>query len=195
MVAQAEHSAEQPPVQALSIPEAAHALGVSLITIRRRIKRGELRGQRLKTPQGFEWRVILPVQVVERNQDGKSQATPPASQASDQTATQSHEQATDQRLIEALQDHNATLQAEVAGLQTELDARRREVQALLTLLAQTQQRLITTPTNSPASKPDREQVPDPQASTHEEYAVLEQSNRSDQPISRWSRVVAWLRGT
>jgi excisionase family DNA binding protein len=38
----------------VSLSEAAQALGVSIITIRRRIKRGELRGRRLSTPQGFE---------------------------------------------------------------------------------------------------------------------------------------------
>jgi hypothetical protein len=194
VVAQAEHSIEQPPVQAVSIPEAAHALGVSLITIRRRIKRGELRGQRLKTPQGFEWRVILPVQVAEGDDDGATQETPSVNQAADQAPTQRREQATDQRLIEALQAHNATLQAEVAGLQTELDARRREVQALLTLLAQSQQRLITMSTNQSASGKDDEQAPDARATPHAEYAAPEQGNRSDQPISRWSRVVAWLRG-
>jgi hypothetical protein len=194
VVAQAEHSIEQPPVQAVSIPEAARALGVSLITIRRRIKRGELRGQRLKTPQGFEWRVILPVQPADRDHDGATQEMPSVGQAADQAATQRREQAAEQRLIEALQAHNATLQAEVTGLQTELDARRREVQALLTLLAQSQQRLITTSANQSAPGQDGEQAPDTRATTQEEYAALKQSNRSGQPISRWSRVVAWLRG-
>jgi hypothetical protein len=194
VVAQAEHSIEQPPVQAVSIPEAAHALGVSLITIRRRIKRGELRGQRLTTPQGFEWRVILPVQLVEHDHDGAMPETPSISQAADQATTQPSEQAADQRLIEALHAHNATLQAEVTGLQTELDARRREVQALLTLLAQSQQRLIAMPMTQSAPGQADEQAPDTQARTREEYAAPEQSSRSDQPISRWSRVLAWLRG-
>jgi hypothetical protein len=194
VVAQAEHSTEQSPVQVVSIPEAAQALGVSLITIRRRIKRGELRGQRLKTPQGFEWRVILPVELAERDSDGGTPELPSVSQAPDQAATQRREQAADQRLIEALQAHNATLQAEVTGLQTELDARRREVQALLTLLAQSQQRLISTSTHQAASGQDGEQALDTRVTTHAEYAAPEQSNRSDQPISRWSRVLAWLRG-
>ena len=119
---------------------------------------------------------------------------PSVSQAADRAATQLREQAADQRLIEALQAHNATLQAEVAGFQTELESRRREVQALLTLLAQSQQRLITIPMTQSAPGQDGEQAPDMQASTREEYATPEQSNRSGQPISRWSRVLAWLRG-
>lgn len=44
----------------VSIKEAAARLGVSPDTIRRRLKSGELAGERVKTPQGFVWRVALP---------------------------------------------------------------------------------------------------------------------------------------
>jgi len=44
----------------VSIKEAAERLGVSADTIRRRLKSGELAGEREKTPQGFVWRVELP---------------------------------------------------------------------------------------------------------------------------------------
>src|SRR5215218_684924 len=44
----------------VSIKEAAERLGVSQDTMRRRLKSGELAGEREKTPQGFVWRVELP---------------------------------------------------------------------------------------------------------------------------------------
>jgi len=47
----------------VSIKEAAERLGVSADTVRRRLKRGELAGEREKTPQGFVWRVELPVEA------------------------------------------------------------------------------------------------------------------------------------
>jgi len=44
----------------LSMKQAAERLGVSVDTIRRRLKKGELVGEKEPTPQGFEWRIILP---------------------------------------------------------------------------------------------------------------------------------------
>lgn len=44
----------------VTIKEAAERLGVSQDTIRRRLKTGELAGEREKTRQGFVWRVALP---------------------------------------------------------------------------------------------------------------------------------------
>ncbi len=44
----------------VSIIEAAERLGVSVDTIRRRMKKGELVGEKEPTPQGYEWRIILP---------------------------------------------------------------------------------------------------------------------------------------
>lgn len=40
--------------------EAAQAFGVSVDTIRRRMKRGELDTRREQTPQGFRWLIRLP---------------------------------------------------------------------------------------------------------------------------------------
>ncbi len=41
--------------------QAAERLGVSVDTVRRRMKKGELVGEKEPTPQGYEWRIILPV--------------------------------------------------------------------------------------------------------------------------------------
>lgn len=46
----------------LSIKEAAERLGVSADTVRRRLKKGELAGEKEPTPQGGEWRILLPVE-------------------------------------------------------------------------------------------------------------------------------------
>jgi len=43
----------------LSVHEAAKRLGVSEATIRRRIRRGELRALKHPLPSGYEWRVLL----------------------------------------------------------------------------------------------------------------------------------------
>ncbi len=44
----------------LSMKHAAERLGVSVDTVRRRMKKGELIGEKEPTPQGYEWRIILP---------------------------------------------------------------------------------------------------------------------------------------
>ncbi len=43
-----------------TVSEAAQALGVSVDTIRRRMKRGEMDTRREQTPQGFRWLIRLP---------------------------------------------------------------------------------------------------------------------------------------
>jgi hypothetical protein len=49
----------------LPLPEAARELGVSVDTVRRRLKRGELRGERRSIPQGFVWWVCLDSSAVQ----------------------------------------------------------------------------------------------------------------------------------
>jgi excisionase family DNA binding protein len=48
-------------MECLTAQEAAQRLGVSEVTIRRRIKRGELEAEKEPTAQGYEWRVLQPV--------------------------------------------------------------------------------------------------------------------------------------
>src|SRR4051794_20048103 len=47
------------PAVGMSVEDAAHALGCSANTVRRGIKRGQLRAERISRPQGYEWRVYL----------------------------------------------------------------------------------------------------------------------------------------
>ena len=44
------------------LAEVAAAYGVSIDTIRRRMKRGELEARRQQTPQGFKWLALLPAE-------------------------------------------------------------------------------------------------------------------------------------
>jgi len=41
--------------------EAARRLGVSVDTVKRRLKRGDLTGEQLPTPQGFTWLIAMPI--------------------------------------------------------------------------------------------------------------------------------------
>ena len=43
-----------------TLAEVANAYGVSVDTIRRRMKRGELETRRHQTPQGFKWLAVMP---------------------------------------------------------------------------------------------------------------------------------------
>src|SRR5688500_19753151 len=61
-------------VELLTIAEAAQRLGVSIDTIHRRLRRGQLSGQRQPTPQGFTWLVEIPVGA----RDSKNGAPPEA---------------------------------------------------------------------------------------------------------------------
>lgn len=48
----------------LTITEASHQLGVSVHTLKRRLKRGEIEGRQQATPQGFVWLIEVPDDVV-----------------------------------------------------------------------------------------------------------------------------------
>ena len=43
----------------LSIPQAAHTLGLSQSTIRKRLRSGDLQGQKVKGAGGFRWEVFV----------------------------------------------------------------------------------------------------------------------------------------
>jgi len=46
--------------QRISVPEAARVLGISVATVRRRIRDGSLRAERVERPQGITYAVLLP---------------------------------------------------------------------------------------------------------------------------------------
>jgi len=84
----------------MNIPEAAAHLGVSPDTIRRRIKEGTLKAEKVRTPQGYRWEVDI------------SNAPAAPMQAPTQDA-----------YVSSLLDR-------IASLELELESRRLEVQQL-----------------------------------------------------------------
>lgn len=88
----------------VSIKEAAERLGVSADTIRRRLKSGELSGEREKTPQGFVWRVELPGESESGDASGSPvQASPAEAGDGIEVVRLRAELAGAERLIEELQ--------------------------------------------------------------------------------------------
>ncbi|MBI2868184.1 MAG: helix-turn-helix domain-containing protein [Chloroflexi bacterium] len=49
--------------EGVTIEEAARLLGCSVNTVRRRVKRGDLRAEREETPQGYTYKVVLPADL------------------------------------------------------------------------------------------------------------------------------------
>jgi hypothetical protein len=47
-------------VELVSLPEAAQRLGVSVDTVKRRLRRGELKGRQEPRPQGYTWLIEVP---------------------------------------------------------------------------------------------------------------------------------------
>ena len=113
----------------ISIREAAQLQGVAQDTIRRRIRRGELKAHQEPTPQGFRWLVELEEEV--------AQAEPTQMQGIDDA------QAGEAQVLRELV---ATLRSQVQGQGEELEARRREVSELHILL---QQKALPAPEGRP----------------------------------------------
>ena len=105
----------------ISIREAAQLQGVSQDTIRRRIRRGELKAHQEPTPQGFRWLVELELEV--------AQAEPTQTQGQGIGDAHAGEGQVLRELVE-------TLRSQVQGQGEELEARRREVSELHILLQQ-----------------------------------------------------------
>lgn len=104
-----------------TVSEAAQALGVSVDTIRRRMKRGELETRREQTPQGFRWLIRLPDEAVVGAASRQAlQNAPGESQASDHGA-----------MVVAGPDPRDTL---IEILQRELDLRNQEITRLHTVV-------------------------------------------------------------
>jgi excisionase family DNA binding protein len=104
-----------------SIPAAAAALGVSANTVRAMIKRGELRAERVRRPQGYTLRVYLDDEVPAAPTSVTSTAT------SDEVPAASTYQAPTSELqrAEALAQYGATLLAPVLATVERLAAENR----------------------------------------------------------------------
>ena len=128
----------------VSMPEAAHYLGISVDTVRRRLHRGELNGHQEPTAQGFRWLIDIP------DSTGADPSNTPATATSSQNG--SHPGATlDATLgqpgtnsgeVEALRELIDVVKAEVVTLReqlrSQLEAKDNQIEQLHVLLQQTQ---------------------------------------------------------
>lgn len=114
------------------LAEVAAAYGVSIDTIRRRMRRGEIEGRREQTPQGFRWLAPLP-ETVERN------AVPDAPGSPERGESAAHELAIIQRerdeLIETLRHELAIRNREITRLHEVIASQAAALQAQAPALA------------------------------------------------------------
>ena len=107
-----------------SIKDAAQHLGVTEVTIRRRIRDGHLHAHQQPRPQGFTWVVELP--------DEEGEPSSPPGQANDEDEIE--ELKRDDVLQGIIKRQDETIE----HLRHELEARGREIQELHVLLQQAQ---------------------------------------------------------
>ena len=117
---------------------AAAALGVSEITVRRRIKANELLALKHETPQGYRWLVVLEDGVVDNPPDQLTRSpgdhrSDPVPKTPDQAPTRHPD--TD-HLIRSLEDRLAFAEEQIRFMQTQLHERTRETEQLHILLSQ-----------------------------------------------------------
>jgi len=108
----------------LSIPEAVHTLGLSQDTIRKRLRSGDLQGQKVKGAGGFRWEVFVADDPTVKGvtQDGNhTNVTDDGNHGDDANGG-------------ALVDQ---MQARIDSLETQLTTRAGEIDQLHRLLAQT----------------------------------------------------------
>lgn len=96
----------------VSMRDAAEAMGCSVDTVRRRIKRGDLPARKETTPQGWRWLVQVPQTATQKALESPESAVIPASDPAPMIAE-----------IAALRADIAALRAELARVQAELPAR------------------------------------------------------------------------
>jgi hypothetical protein len=115
-------------VELLSIGQAVTRLGVSEVTIRRRLRKGELKGQKRQTPQGYVWMIELPDDVAEDNKNGGNGEGESLSELVAALRAQ----------VEGQQELVDSLQAQVKVQQEELTAKNKQIEQLHVLLQQAQ---------------------------------------------------------
>jgi chromosome segregation ATPase len=115
-------------VELLSIGQAVTRLGVSEVTIRRRLRKGELNGHKRQTPQGYVWLIELPDDVSEDNKNSDNGEGESLSELVAALRSQ----------VEGQQELVDSLQAQVKVQQEELTAKNKQIEQLHVLLQQAQ---------------------------------------------------------
>jgi hypothetical protein len=131
----------------LTITEASHQLGVSVHTLKRRLKRGELEGQQQTTPQGFAWLIEVPDEAPKMNSgalDGPDHV--PVDVPS---GTPDGVPNTTQRELHRMEEFIESLKDEVTTLRGQLETKDRQIEQLHVLLQQAQSALPAPRDNRP----------------------------------------------
>jgi len=152
-------------VERVSVHEAAARLGVSEVTIRRRLRKGDLTAEKEVTPQGYQWRILLPVTL-----------EPP--QKPDDAAPAAPMGGGDASVAVALRETIGVLERELAQRNT-------EIERLLTILSREQEIARAAQLQLPArtGEEDPSRTPPPDRGSVSDQA-------SDHPQRGWwSRVV------
>jgi hypothetical protein len=126
-------------VELLSISQAVTRLGVSEVTIRRRLRKGELKGQKRQTPQGYVWLIELPDDIPKDNKNGGNGEGDSLLELVAALRSQ----------VEGQQELVDSLQAQVKIQQEELTAKNKQIEQLHVLLQQAQAALPAPRDNRP----------------------------------------------
>ena len=152
----------------LPIKKAAERLGISSDTVRRRMKKGELVGEKIDTPQGFEWRIVLPIDEAESDGDEPQQAAP---------ATSAIE-------LELLRERIDELKEERDAWKEQAQ-RSGEAERELRILLRQAQELALPERATPQDAPGAREVPSPIS------GVMHKEHEAQGPVTR---LLAWVRG-
>jgi uncharacterized protein YlxW (UPF0749 family) len=118
--------------------EAADCLGISIDTVDRRLKRGELCGKQQARPQGFTWLIEVPDETY--NHGAKEESSPLGTpvitpQSTPDMTGEIHRL---EELVAALKDEVSLLQHQLDAQQTQLESKDKQIEQLHVLLQQVQ---------------------------------------------------------
>ena len=117
----------------VSIAEAGKILGVAEITIRRRLRSGEIKGHKRSTPQGYVWIVELSEEDLQRNREHEEQN---GEQGSDPTEIEAADEVSFLRqMVEFLKEE---LKSRELSWQQQFQAKDKQIEQLHVLLQQAQ---------------------------------------------------------
>jgi chromosome segregation ATPase len=131
-------------MELVTMTAAARRLGVSTDTIKRRLRRGELKGRKQPRPQGFTWLIELEAEV--ENSNGTRAATHAHTDASTDASTGASDRLED--FLASLQSQVAAQQAQLVAKDHQIEIKDRQIEQLHVLLQQAQAAL-------PAAKNNR----------------------------------------
>ncbi len=133
-------------MKSVSMAEAAKHLGVSVDTIRRKLRKGELQGYQQPRPQGFVWVVELP-EVLENpgSTFAETVAATPASDGGSKGEVRRVEET-----MAILQAQVAAQQKQMEAQQEDLVAKNKQIEQLHVLLQQTQAALTAPSQDHPS---------------------------------------------